>query len=236
MEAILGGVVDLSKVPIKMALDDYQILVSESQERMLIVATEENKEAIFNIFNKWNLEYAVIGNVTNDGMYKVINEKLVFDKSMTEFEKVESVDWPTLITPKRQMLPIKEKRIEMWQVYDSTIGSRTLKGPDKPGSYSILNIPEVDKKICITWGFNFDDCYKNQLTLEYIPLAVVNCLNYGHPKDCMGDLKEFLDDLTVKCRKHCVPVIGGNVSLYNKTDDVNIYPSPTLVMIGINKI
>ena len=72
--------------------------------------------------------------------------------------------------------------------------------------------------------------------MEFKPLGLVNCLNYGHPKDSIGDLKKFVEDLTIDCKKHNVPVVGGNVSLYNSTDDVSISPSPIIVMVGISQI
>jgi phosphoribosylformylglycinamidine synthase len=59
-------------------------------------------------------------------------------------------------------------------------------------------------------------------------------LNYGHPKDSIGEMKKFLEKLTKKCKENKVPVIGGNVSLYNATDDVSINPTPILVMVGVS--
>ena len=233
----LGCRIDLKNVPTKQEMNDYDILASESQERMLIVSNLENRDMIFEIFEKWDLEYAVIGTVTDDGNYTVVNDNhKVFTKNMEEFDKVDNEDWPEKINKVEDIIPIKIKNMELWQVYDSTIGNRTLKGPDKIGSYSILDIPEAKKKLCITWGDNFDTCYKNQLQLNYIPLGIVNCLNYGHPEDSIGDMARFLEDLTTKCQNYCVPVIGGNVSLYNKTDEKNIYPTPVLVMIGVDKV
>ena len=232
-----GCEVDLSKVPLKHNdLTDYEILVSESQERMLIVANEKNKQNIFDIFEKWNLEYAVIGVVNNSGMYNVTNNKYVFQKSMLDFDKVDSVDWPLVINPYVELGAIKQKRMDLWKVYDSSIGNRTIKGPDKQGSYSLLNIPENGKQICLSWGETFDECYRTQIKLEHYPLAIVNCLNYGHPKECMGQISTFLEELTLKCVSYNIPIIGGNVSLYNKTDSNNIPPTPVLVMIGINRI
>ena len=54
-------------------MEPSNILISESQERMLIVSPPENKEKIFEIFEKWELEYSVIGSVNTSGEYKVYN-------------------------------------------------------------------------------------------------------------------------------------------------------------------
>ena len=73
----------------------------------------------------------------------------------------------------------------------------------------------------------------NMINVGARPLALVNCLNYGHPENSMYDFSEFIDDLTKNCKHYKVPVIGGNVSLYNTTNDISIRPTPIIMMIGI---
>lgn len=82
-------------------------------------------------------------------------------------------------------------------------------------------------------GRTYDKCYKYFKSHNIKPLAVVNCLNYGHPKSALGDLVNTVNDLARKGKEDNVPVIGGNVSLYNSTDGKNIYPTPVLVMVGV---
>ena len=65
------------------------------------------------------------------------------------------------------------------------------------------------------------------------PLCIVNCLNFGHPKDSMKDFKEIVEVMGNRCEKFSIPVVGGNVSLYNSTDDVSIKPTVIIVMIGL---
>ena len=76
----------------------------------------------------------------------------------------------------------KVKDNKLWDSYDSSIGKRTIKGPDKPESYSILNIYEINKELVITWGDNVEDCYGRAKELNSKPLGIVNCLNFGDPK------------------------------------------------------
>ena len=129
----------------------------------------------------------------------------------------------------------KVKDTKRWRVYDSTVGNRTLKGPDKPGSYSVLDIPEVGKQLILTWGESFDECYKIMQLFENIkPLCIVNCLNYGHPKYSLFDLRETINDMSIKCKQYKIPVVGGNVSLYNTTKTSSIRPTPILIMMGIS--
>ena len=127
----------------------------------------------------------------------------------------------------------KIHNMNLWTEYDNSIGCRVIKGPLKTGSYSILDIYEIDKKIILTWDETFTECYKKMKQLKGEPKAIINCLNFGHPKDTMGDFKETIVSLRENCRKFKIPVIGGNVSLYNCTDGVSISPTPILVMIGV---
>ena len=65
------------------------------------------------------------------------------------------------------------------------------------------------------------------------PLCVVNCLNFGDPKYSLDDFKNTVNNLTECCYANSIPVVGGNVSLYNTTGDTSIYPTPIIVMMGI---
>ena len=67
------------------------------------------------------------------------------------------------------------------------------------------------------------------------PLCVVNCLNFGHPKDSMNDFVYTIEKLIRECKLFNIPVVGGNVSLYNSTDGKSIRPTPILLMMGISQ-
>ena len=126
------------------------------------------------------------------------------------------------------------KELERWNVYDSTVGNRTLKGPDKPGSYSVIDIYENNKKLYLTWGESVDECYNIMKEFENVkPLCVVNCLNFGHPEDSITDFSYVIDVMAIRCKQLNIPVVGGNVSLYNSTDGKSIRPTPILLMMGI---
>ena len=81
------------------------------------------------------------------------------------------------------------------------------------------------------------ECYNNQIKLNSKVLCLVNCLNFGHPNDSMGDFKQYLINLNKNCKKYSTPIVGGNVSLYNATNGLSIKPTPLLLMLGIrNKL
>lgn len=233
-----GCEIFVDKIPTKHNMINVDKLISESQERMLIVSTPKNRDSIFSIFEKWDLEYSVIGEVNNSGRYvvKTDNDVIIYNKDISKFEGVTE-DWPTIDFDYQEVNEQHITHSSIWEVYDSTIGNRTLENnrTRENFNYSILNIHENNKKLMISWATNFDDCYNTIVQNKYIPLGLVNCLNYGHPNDSMGALKTFLEELTVKCKEKNVPVLGGNVSLYNATNDRSINPCPILVMIGINQ-
>ena len=229
----IGCDIYIDKVPTKYALDNCDKLISESQERMLIVAQEKNKEEIFKIFKKWDLEYSVVGKSNNTGYYSVL------DKTEEIFiDHIDMFDAETVnLTPIKQAVqtsePIKVKNTELWTQYDNTIGGRTIKGPLEPGHYTILDVYEINKKIILSWGDNIETCKNTIEKNGGKALGVVNCLNFGDPKQCIGNFSKEIDILNTACVKHEIPVIGGNVSLYNSTNDTPIKPTVVLVMLGI---
>ena len=235
--ANMGCSINLDKVPTKYKMENHNILISESQERMLLVCKEENFEKIEEIFNKWDLEYSVVGKTDMSGKYSVYYDNcLLYEKNMDSFNDIHDYSNTPInkITTKSDNSE-KVRDIEKWQIYDSTVGNRTLKGPDKPGSFSVLNIPEVGKQLILTWGESFKECHEIMNKFENVkPLCIVNCLNYGDPKFSLYDFKEDVHDLNKNCLNHNIPIVGGNVSLYNSTGNKSIIPTPILVMMGIS--
>ena len=238
-----GFELNVDNIPIKHKMSNCDKLISESQERMLIVSKPENTQHIFNIFKKWDLEYSVIGNVNNSGDFIVkSNKNIIYQKGMNTFENIQE-NWPLKDSNKNSKInnylwELKNDNT-LWETYDTTIGNRTIENNrflnKIPKNYSILKIHEINKNLIISWGSDFESCYDTIKENNYKPLGLVNCLNYGHPSDSIKDLKEFLEELTKSCKKYDVPVVGGNVSLYNATNNKSIEPTPILVMIGLSK-
>ena len=179
----------------------------------------------------------MIGSVNTSGEYKVYNnEEILYKEKITNFKDIKD---DTYVVDEKGTLNFVEakekvKEMERWSVYDSTVGNRTLKGPDKPGSYSVIDIYENNKKLYLTWGESVDECYNIMKGFNNVkPLCVVNCLNFGHPKDSINDFSYTIDNMATRCKELNIPVVGGNVSLYNSTDGKSIRPTPILLMMGI---
>ena len=253
----LGVKVLLYKVPLKASgMSPQEILLSESQERMLIVGKRKHRREILSVFKKWDLEACVIGRVTPGGLYTIVydderGKRKVLASQFHEVLPDIEEDWP-LSEWKSQGSPHVKAQTQVldaiWHQYDWMVGTRTLKGPNSAGKYAVLDVPECNKKIAVTWSsdegradihpcegvrYGFDKCYKRMKAIGARPLAVTNCLNFGHPKDSMGAFAECVEALADRCKKFRVPVIGGNVSLYNAHKNRSIKPTPVLVMVGV---
>jgi len=228
----LGCNIYLDKIPIKYDMKPIDILISESQERMFIVCESENQHKIFDIFRKWDLEYSLIGETTENGLYTIYDNNIILYNKPLDYNFDLKQEWDDNIYQDIDN-NYSSNNLQFWKQYDYTIGNRTLKGPDMPGKYSILDIYEINKKLVITWGESFMECYNKMIELKAKPLSMVNCLNFGHPKDCIGNLKKVVFELNELCEKYNIPIVGGNVSLYNSTNEESIRPTPILLMIGI---
>jgi len=231
----LGCNIFLDRVPLKGDIDSYSILASETQERMLLVITPEKVHQVEKILCKWDLEYSIIGEVTEEGTYNVYhNDRLIYYDNFFNF--IEEENNLELNKNNHKEFQInKVKNLSLWNSYDYSIGCRTVKGPDKPGHYAILDIYEINKQCILTWGDNVEDCYHKVISLNGEPLGLVNCLNFGDPSSCIGDFKEAVQSINESCKKLTIPVLGGNVSMYNTTDNNDIIPTIVIVMVGIKK-
>ena len=244
----LGCLLNLNSVPLKeynMSMAD--VMLSESQERMLVVANPRNFPAILDIFKRWDLESRVIGLVTERNIYCARYHREIFSCGFDKLFPDLQEDWgdPSLTTwnntPKE---PSSEFVKTIWQQYDWMVGARTLKGPNVPGKYAVLDIPEAECELVITWGnsqsllietITFDvfvDAYTTLLSLGATPLGVTNCLNFSHPAKCMGDLKMTVTKMNEFCRTYNIPIVSGNVSLYNNSEVSSVIPTPIIVMVG----
>ena len=230
----LGCELRLKKIPTKCKLTPSEMLISESQERMIIIATEKNKNAIMEVFKYWDLESDIIGTITETGCYCVINDdKIIYNKHFKDFH-YPKMNWDDTKAFNYSNYALEKiQNTALWEQYDSMVGCRTIKGPLENGSYSVLNIKETGQKLIITWGSTFEECYQEMQNKKARALGLVNCLNFGHPSVSMGAFKILLEQLNESCKKYKVPVLGGNVSLYNATNDISIDPTIVLVMIGI---
>lgn len=255
----LGSKVFLNSIPTKdQGLTARELLLSESQERMLAVGKRQHREDVLNLFRRFDLEAVVCGEVTNDGRYTLVGGPDSSELSMTFEEVIPDItyDWPLgewVVQSSNHLDAGERLKKSIWRQYDWRVGTRTIKGPNQPGRYAILDIPEISGQLVISWSSDeglsnydpykgvqhaFDTCLEKINRFKATPLGLTNCLNFGHPHDSMGAFAQTIDGLTKRCNQFNVPVVSGNVSLYNAHADSSgairsIKPTPILVMVGI---
>ena len=136
-------------------------------------------------------------------------------------EKIIEQDLSEFATTKRNIYETPDKYLS------------SIKGPDQSGSYSIIDIPENNKKIILSWDYDLSVC-KNIIS-DYggKTLCIVNCLNYGHPSESLSHLVSYVNYMKLFCEKYQIPIVGGNVSLYNSTDNISNISTPIIVMLGL---
>ena len=281
----MGVRVYLENVPLReKGMNPYEILLSESQERMLYAVNEENVEEVKEIAKKHGLEVAVIGETTNtkrmEVFYKnkkvadlpitaIVDDAPIYDRPRKEPEYLKEtrsfnqnnlpeVDLKEAIK-KVLSSPTIAKKEWVYRQYDYEVGTNTV---IKPGSDSaVLRLkwavkPEInsEKAIAVSSDGNGRWVYLNayeggkRVVAEAVrnvyitgakPLAITDCLNWGNPEnpEIMWQFEQATRGMANACEKLDVPVISGNVSLYNETvlsdKRINIYPTPVVVAVGV---
>ena len=273
--AAAGGVgidIDVAKVPLREPdMETFEIMVSESQERMLAVVEPQRVEEVRAICEKWQTGSAAIGTVTDTGRIRVFRdgepagdmpvEALVDGCPLYDLEPAEPDGWiygnrATLApgaAPEEELLAllgapsIASKRWAFEQ-YDSIVGSRTVRRPESADA-AVLQLPEAGNAIAVSIDGNGRrvacepyagtveavlECAQNLACVGAEPLGLTNCLNFGNPEKPAPawQLDRAVSGLADACRALGVPVVGGNVSLYNEGPEGPIYPTPVVGMVG----
>ncbi len=269
-----GMKMDLDKVPAREEnMTAYDFMLSESQERMLICAKKGCEQAIIDIFEKWELDVAVIGEVTDTGNMELFwhgekcadipiqplsEEAPILDRPVKKPEYLETIE-KTEFTKKLSLtdaFDILWKSLEVvdksfiYNQYDSMVQTNTIKGPGTLDA-SVIRIKETGKALAMSADCNTRYCYinpemgsaaavmeagRNVAMTGARPLAITDCLNFGNPQnpEVMWQFKYACEGIKTACKELNTPVIGGNVSLYNETNGVGVYPTPSIATVGVN--
>ena len=274
--ASAGGVgidLDLARVPLREAdMEPFEIMVSESQERMLGVVEPARVPEVLAICEKWQTGASEIGVVTDSGQVRVLRgeevvgempvEALVDGCPLYDLAPEEPAGWiygnrATLdagASTEETLLAllsspsIASKRWAFEQ-YDSVVGSRTVRRPESADA-AVLQIPEAQggaiavsidgngrRVACDPYAGTIEavlECAQNLACVGAEPLGLTNCLNFGNPEKPVPawQLDRAVSGLADACEALGIPVVGGNVSLYNEGPDGPIYPTPVVGMVG----
>ncbi len=270
-----GITLHIDKVPRReTGMTPYEAMLSESQERMLLVVKKGREEIAERIFRKWALDFAVIGEVTNSQKIKVAeNGKIVVDlpiKPITEEAPVyrrpyrkpaylgkvkklnlTNIPMPSDFNPVLLMLlssPNLSNKKWIYEQYDHMVRTNTIVAPGSDSA--VIRIKGTEKALALTSNCNSRYCYLNPYMGSMIavaesarnlacsgakPLAITDCLNFGNPEkpEIMWQFKRSVEGMADAARQIGTPIVSGNVSFYNETENKAIYPTPTVAMVGL---
>lgn len=271
-----GMIMHLDRVPAREeGMQPYDFMLSESQERMLLCAKKGSEAEIIKIFEKWDLDAAVVGEVTNTGNMElfwhgekvaevpvapVSEEAPVLNRPMSRplyLDKIANVTIDDFARVSNQEAFLRlTKSMEVvdkswiYTQYDSMVQTNTIK---KGGMLdaSVIRVKENGKALAMSADCNVRYCYidpkggaaaaviesgRNVAMSGARPLAITDCLNFGNPEnpEVMWQFGEACLGIKEACSELNTPVIGGNVSLYNETNKISVFPTPSIATVGVN--
>jgi phosphoribosylformylglycinamidine synthase subunit PurL len=270
-----GVELDLSRVPLReQNMTPYEILLSESQERMLLVAKKGTEDEIKRIFDKWDLDAVVIGRVTDDRQFRALfngvevacipitaltKEAPVYQRAVERpkfQEQLEQFDLSSIAEPTDLGATVKlvlgspniASKEWVYRQYDHWVRSNTVIAPGADAA--VIRLKETEKGLALTIDGNSRYCYldpyvggvlavaeaaRNLACVGARPLGLTDCLNFGSPEkpEVMWQFSQVIEGMRDACIALKIPVVSGNVSFYNETDGVPIYPTPTVGMVGL---
>jgi phosphoribosylformylglycinamidine synthase len=279
----LGIDLDVARVPLREpGLEPFEIMVSESQERMLAVVEPARVDEVLAVCEKWQTGGTAIGAITGSGQVRILRdeevvgempvEALVDGCPLYDLEPAEPEDWiygnedvpaarvaaaagvgadpadPGSVLLALLASPSIASKRWAFEQYDSIVGSRTARRPESADA-AVLAIPEADTAIAVAIDGNGRrvacdphagtveavlECAQNLACAGAEPLGLTNCLNFGNPEKPgpAWQLDRAVSGLADTCEALGVPVVGGNVSLYNEGPEGPIYPTPVVGMVG----
>ena len=266
----VGVLINLDKIPLRQPLTPYEILLSESQERMLAVIEKGNDEKVREILKKWQIDFEVIGEITNTKRVVFVSQdKKIVDLPVNIIvDDAPEYDREFYLPKKRNKKKFDlsnltlEKMIDnlinnlnylekswVYSQYDSTVMGDTVKEPGQ--ATGIVKLHDSQKVIGASTDCNplyirinpelgmiytVAEAYRNLIASNIKPMAITNNLNFASPLDpnIMGEIVLSVNGLKVSASKLDTPIVSGNVSLYNQTNDVPINPTPVIGMVGSN--
>ena len=270
-----GVNMDLSTVPLREeGMTPYEILLSESQERMLFVIEPGHEEEAAAILEKWGLDAAIIGEVTDElGVRIHFEGKEVVNlptlpvvdgaldlkretKRPEYLDKIGHLNLKELPEPARgdkaftKLIACPNIASKEWvyEQYDHMVRLNTLVLPGSDAA--VIRIKDTKKAVALSVDCNSRFCYldpyegaaiavaessRNVVCSGATPIGLTNCLNFGNPEkpEIMWQFEQAVCGMGDACLYFDIPVVSGNVSLYNETKGEAIFPTPTVAVVGL---
>ncbi len=265
----LGIKLQLDAVPQRETqMTAYEMMLSESQERMLMVLKPELEAVARAIFVKWDLDFAIVGETIAEDRFLILHgEEVKADLPLSKLSSsAPEYDRPWLETPAPPPLPAipaitaidalralitapsYAHKAWVYEQYDAQVLADTIR---RPGiGAGVVRVHGTKKALAFTSDVTpryvkanpreggkqaVAEAYRNLSAVGARPLATTDNLNFGNPEkpEIMGQLVGALQGIAEACIALDMPIVSGNVSLYNETDGAGILPTPTIGAVGI---
>ena len=267
----LGVKLNLEDVPQREDnMTAYEMMLSESQERMLMVLNPELEEEARAVFVKWDLDFAIVGETIEEDRFLIMHNGEV--KADLPLSKLSSTapeyDRPWVPTPQAEPLdpdsvphvdPIDALKAiisspnyagKQWvyEQYDTMVMADSARLPGQGAG--VIRVHGTDKKLAFTSDVTpryvkanpveggkqaVAEAYRNLSAVGAKPLATTDNLNFGNPEkpEIMGQFVGAIKGIGEAVAALDMPIVSGNVSLYNETDGKGILPTPTIGAVGL---
>ena len=265
----LGIRLDLDAVPQREAnMTAYEMMLSESQERMLMVLRPEKEAEARAVFDKWDLDFAIVGETIPEDRFVIVHKGEVMadvplsklSSEAPEYDRPwEPVPAPAPLDPLPDIDPIDglkalighpnyASKHWVWEQYDTQVMGDTLRTPGQGAG--IVRVHGTRKALAFTADVTpryvkadpveggrqaVAEAFRNLSAVGARPLATTDNLNFGNPEkpEIMGQFVGAIKGIGEACSALDMPIVSGNVSLYNETDGQAILPTPTIGAVGL---
>ena len=265
----LGISLDLEKVPTREPdMSAYEMMLSESQERMLMVLDPQKEHLAKSIFDKWDLDFAIVGETISEDRFLIkLNGEVKADlplKALAGNSPEYDRPWTETPAPDELKDVVEINAIDglkalissvnycskhwIYEQYDSQVMADTIQ---RPGfGAGIIRVHGTEKSVAFTSDVTpryvkanpleggkqaVAEAYRNLISVGAKPLAATDNLNFGNPEkpEIMGQFVQAIKGISLAVKELEMPIVSGNVSLYNETDGVAINPTPTIGAVGL---
>jgi phosphoribosylformylglycinamidine synthase subunit PurL len=246
-----GVDVELDRVPLREELEPWEIMISESQERMVAVVEPGRLAEAEAVCVKWELAHAVIGEVTETEELRAFHDGELVGAIPAAFLTDECPRYEVETSPRRTepaaLGPDRRSRSWIYERYDQLVGSRTVRRPgldaavlwlrpsDRGLAVSLDGPPLGERDPFRAGALAVLGAARNVACAGGEPLALTDCLNFGNPEkpEIGWELEQAIEGIAQAAEALGIPVVSGNVSLYNDTDGHSIPPTPIVGCVGL---
>jgi phosphoribosylformylglycinamidine synthase subunit PurL len=269
MAVDFGIDVHLDRVPLREeGMEPWEVMISESQERMIAIVRPAMLQAVEAILDRWELEHAVVGEVTDTGELRVFWEDEVVGeipaRLLTEecpryevaqtrrpapaLREIEAAPQAAEALVDLLGSPALRTREFVYRRYDQLVGSRTVRRPGldaavlrlRPSLRGLALSLDGQGRIASLDPFTGGalaavEAARNVACVGGEPIGLTDCLNFGNPEkaEIGWELASAIDGIAAACEALDLPVVSGNVSLYNETNGRAIHPTPVVGAVGL---